>query len=264
MKTTFIRAAASALLLITGALAPALGAGQAAAAAEQAAPTVATSPDEIVATRSTDRIKDLSTTLVVDQDATNRDELAKIGGAFATSYSFTKMNVSYQFPNKARFEGKASIGYALLIYNGDDKAFKVPILPRQRENVHGQPGQKQSLLDLGIFARDWLTTDWEPHFMGRQNGLDQYKLTQRFSTNRSHDIIYVNPKTFIIARRISYNGDNRLLKEFRFKNAAEVKPGIWVPTRIEIYNQYGKLGAVQSVQDTRVNAGVDATLFDTK
>src|SRR5688572_18427742 len=65
------------------------------------------SPDVIVAKRSTDKIKDLVTTLVVKDDETNREELKKIGGAFATTYSIKRMNVSYKFPNKARFEGKA-------------------------------------------------------------------------------------------------------------------------------------------------------------
>lgn len=264
MKTSFVRAAAAALLLIGGAAVPAISSGQAAPAADTLSPT--TSPDTIVATRTTDRIKDLTTTLVVKQDETNRDELSKIGGAFATTYSFQRMNVNYQYPNKARFEGKSSIGSALLIYNGDDKMFKVPIpfVGKRTENVHGQPGQKQSLLDLGIFARDWLTTDWAPHFIARVNGLDEYRLSQRFSTNGSHEMVYVNPKTYIIARRISYNGDNKLLKELRFVNPTEIKPGIWVPTRIEIYNQYGKLGAVQTLEGTRVNAGVDPTLFDIK
>ncbi len=217
----------------------------------------------IVATRSTDKIKDLVTTLVVKDDETNREELKKIGGAFATTYSIKRMNVSYRFPNKARFEGKAAGITALLVYNADSKMFKVPIpfVGKKIQNVKGQPGQKQSLVDLGIFAKDWLTTDWEPHFLGRQNGLDQYKLTQRDTFNRSHEIISVNPKTFIIEQRKSYNGDNVFKKEIRFRNAVQVKPGIWVPTRIELWNQYGKMAAVQTLQDTRVNAGVSDDLF---
>lgn len=256
--------AAAALILLTGAVAsvPAVHAEQAITAIPVSAAAITS--DAIVAHRTQDRIQDLTCTMIVNDDLTNRDELKKIGGAFATTATFHQMNVSYQYPNKARFEGRASIGSALMIYNGDDKAFKIPILPRQHQDVHGQPGQKQSLLDLGIFAKDWLTTDWEPHYLGRQNGDDEYRLSQRFSTNGSHEIVFVNPKTFIITRRLSYNGDNKLLKEMRFKNPVQVKPGIWVPTRIEVYNQFGKLGLVQDVQNIRLNMGVDPNLFNAK
>jgi outer membrane lipoprotein-sorting protein len=231
-----------------------------AAAPATAAPI---SAQTIVATRTTEKIKDLVTTLVVKDDETNRDELKRIGGAFATTYSIKRMNVAYKYPNRARFEGKAAGINALLVYSGDSKMFKVPIpfIGKKIQNVKGQPGQKQSLLDLGIFARDWLVTDWEPQFLGRKNGLDQYKLNQRDTDNKSHEIISVNPKTFIIEDRKSYNGDNVFQKEIRFLKPVQVQPGIWIPTRVEIWNQYGKLAAVQTLQGTKVNGGVSDDLF---
>jgi outer membrane lipoprotein-sorting protein len=232
-------------------------------AAAAPVPAESITSQTIVAKRTTDKIKDLVTTLVVKDDETNRDELKKIGGAFATTYSVKRMSVSYKFPNKARFEGKAAGISALLVYNADSKMFKIPIpfVGKKIQNVKGQPGQKQSLLDLGIFAKDWLTTDWEPHFLGNQNGLDQYKLTQRDTFNHSYEMVSVNPKTFIIEQRKSYNGDKILQKELRFRNPVQVSPGIWIPTRIEVLNQYGKIGAVQTLQGTRVNGGVSDDLF---
>ncbi|MBC8101637.1 MAG: outer membrane lipoprotein-sorting protein [Cytophagales bacterium] len=235
----------------------------AAARTAPAAPAPQVSPETVIATRTTDRIKNLSTTLVVKDDETNREELKKIGGAFATTYSVKRMSVAYQYPNKARFEGKLAGLTALLVYNGNTKMFRVPIplVGKKVLDVKGQPGQKQSLIDLGIFARDWLTTDWEPHFIGRQNGLDQYKLTQRDTDNTSYDLVWVNPKNYIIERRRSYNGERKLQKEIRFRSPVQIQPGIWVPTRIEVLNQFGKVGAVQTLVGTRVNAGVSDSLF---
>lgn len=252
------------VLLIVGATGLTAGRSLLPVAAAPPAPTVP-SPQSIVAARTMDKIKDLTTTLVVKDDETNRDELKKIGGAFATTYSIKRMSVAYKFPNRARFEGKAAGISALLVYSGDSKMFKVglPFIGKRTQDVKGQPGQKQSLLDLGIFARDWLVTDWEPHFLGRQNGLDRYKLSQRDTDNRSHEIISVNPKTYIIENRKSYNGDNVFKKEIRFRNAVQVQPGIWVPTRIEIWSQYGKMAAVQTLQGTKVNTGVRDDLFQT-
>ncbi len=209
---------------------------------------------------ATDKIKDMTATLVV-QDV-NRDELGKMGGSFGASiqYSIKRMSVFYAYPNKARFEGKFLGSTVLMVYNGDKKMFKIP-LHSETQDIHGHPGQKQTLMDLGIFARDYLTTDYLPTYLRTENGLEVYKLSQRFTTNTSHEIVWVNPKTAIIEKRLSYNGDNILQKELRYKNPLQVRPGIFVPTVLEIYNQEGKLAASQSIEEIKVNLGVDDIKF---
>jgi len=192
------------------------------------APAAAPAPWESVAT---DKIKDLTATLVV-QDV-NRDELRKIGGSFATTYSIKRMTIAYQYPNKARFEARFLGAQVLMVYNGDMKKFRIPGRT-ETKNVYGQPGQKQTLMDLGIFAKDYLTTDYEPTYQRTENGLLVYKLSQRNTTNTSHEIVWVNPKTSIIEKRQSFNGDNKFIKEIRFNNPTQPRPGIWIPTRIEI------------------------------
>lgn len=233
---------------LTAALGAALILGGAAFAANTAADAI-----------WTDKIKDMSAQLNIQE--TDRAELKKIGGSFATAYTGKRMDMSYLNPNKARFEGKVSGLSGKMVYNGDKKAFKIFGISKTL-NTKGQPGQKQSLLDLGIFAKDWLTTDWEAKYQKSEGGLNVYKLIQRDSTNGSHEIVWVNPKTAIIEKRVSYNGDNVFQKEIRNKNAKQVKPGIWVPTRIEIYNSEGKLGVAQSIDEIKVNEGIDEKRFD--
>ena len=206
-----------------------------------------------------DKITDMSAQLNIQE--VDRAELKKIGGAFATTYGGKRMDMTYQFPNKARFEGKVSGFSGKMIYNGDKKAFNI-IGIQKTLNTKGQPGQKQSLLDLGIFAKDYLLTDWEAKYERTENGLHVFKLVQRDSTNGSHEMVWVNPKTAITEKRVSINGDNIVQKELRYKNPKQVKPGIWVPTRIEIYNREGKLGVAQSIDEIKVNEGVDAKQFD--
>ena len=209
----------------------------------------------------TNKIHDLVATLVVNNDETNFDELKKIGGAFATTYRVKRVEVTYANPNKTRFESRLLGAPVVMIYNGTKKAYKTPI-KSGASDVSDQPGQKQSLLDLGIFARDYLQTDYEPQFVRREGGLIVYKLVQRGTTNHSHEIVWLNPKTALIERRQSFSGDNVLKKELRYKLPQQVRPGIWIPTRIEIYNQFGKLGAVQTVEGIKVNLGVDESKFD--
>lgn len=208
---------------------------------------------------ATDKIKDLTATFVVRE--TNRAELRKIGGSFATTYSIKRMNMAYQNPNKARFEARILGAQVLMVYNGDMKKFRIPGRT-ETKNIHGQPGQKQTLMDLGIFAKDYLTTDYAPTYLRTEGGLQVYKLSQRNTDNTSHEIVWVNPKTSIIEKRHSFNRDNKFIKELRYKNPTQVRPGIWIPTRVEIINQEGKLGAAQSVEDIKVNLGVAADQFD--
>jgi outer membrane lipoprotein-sorting protein len=207
---------------------------------------------------ATDKVKDLTATLTVRE--TDRAELRKIGGAFATTYSIKNMYATYQFPNKVRFEGKILGASLMMVYNGDMKMFRTPI-KSQTKNIAGEPGQKQSLIDLGIVATDYLKTDYSGTFLRTESGLHVFKLNQRNTDNRSHEIVWVNPKTHLIEKRLSYNGDNKLMKELRYSQAREIRPGIWIPGRIEIYNQYGKFGVAQSVDDVKVNLGVDENLF---
>lgn len=211
---------------------------------------------------STDRIKDLTATLLVIDAEVKFDELKKIGGAFATTYRFKRMDISYKSPNKARFEAKILGASALIVFNGDTKMFRVPF-KKEVQNVAGKPGQKQSLLDLGLFAKDWLATDWRAVFVRKDGPLLVFKLEQRGSTNQSHEIVWVNPQTSITERRQTFNGDNKRQKELRYKNAKSFGPGVWVPTRVEVYNQFGTLAAAQRLENITVNAGVPDSRFAT-
>jgi outer membrane lipoprotein-sorting protein len=219
-------------------------------------PTLDTATKKLV----TEKIKDMSATLRVTE--TNWRELEKCGSDFKRTYYFKRMNVAYQYPNRTRMETKALGSTLLIIFNGDTRYYKVPF-KTETSSVAGQPGQKQGLLQFGIYAPDYLTLDYEPHFIRAENNLQLIRLTQRRSTNKSYELVWVNPKTHIIERRQSWNGDNVLTMELRYKDVKEARPGIFVPNRIEIYNPEGKLGAAQAVENLTVNTGLADALFAT-
>jgi outer membrane lipoprotein-sorting protein len=209
---------------------------------------------------ATDRIKDLSVALRIVPEETNFDELKKIGGAFATSYRVPTYELYYKAPNKLRVEGKSGPLSALLIYVGDTKTYRIGPL-KKTENVKGNPGKKQSLMDVGVFAHDWLLTDYQAMFQRKESALRVYKLLQRGTDNKSHEQVWVNPKTFLTERRLSFNSEGVLQKEIRYTQARELRPGIFLPARVEIYNALGKLGAVQTVESAQVNVGLSESLF---
>ncbi|MBC7807829.1 MAG: hypothetical protein H7145_16980 [Akkermansiaceae bacterium] len=206
----------------------------------------------------TEKIKDMSATLRVTE--TDWRELEKCGSDFKRTYYFKRMNVAYRYPNQTRMETKALGATLLIIFNGDTRFYKIP-LKTETSSVAGQPGQKQGLLQFGIYAPDYLILDYEPHFVRTEKNIQVIRLTQRRSNNKSFELLWVNPKTHLIERRQSWNGDNELTMELRYKDVKEVRPGIFVPHRIEIYNPQGKLGAAQAVENLTVNTGLADALF---
>ncbi len=208
---------------------------------------------------ATEKIQDLAVTLTLKE--ANRKELKKMGGAFATNYSAKQAQMYYKAPNKLRFESKILGANVTLVYNGDTQGYKTPILSGKKD-IHGKPGQKQTLMDIGVFARDYITTDYKPVYQRTEGKLYVFKMIQRNTSNTSHEIIWVNPETHLLERRLSYNGDNILQKELRYKLARIIRPGIWLPTQIEVYNKEGKLAVAQTVDNPKVNLGVDDSLFE--
>lgn len=210
-------------------------------------------------TIATEKFQDLAVTLNLKE--ANRKELKKMGGAFATNYSAKQAQMYYKAPNKLRFESKILGADVTLIYNGDTQGYKTPILSGKKD-VRGKPGQKQTLMDIGIFAKDYITTDYKPVYLRTEGKLLVFKMMQRNTSNTSHEIIWVNPETHLIERRLSYNGDNILQKELRYKLARVIRPGIWLPTQIEVYNKEGKLAVAQTVDNPKVNLGIEDRLFE--
>ena len=209
---------------------------------------------------ATDRLRDLQMTMIVVQ--ANGDELTKIGGDFRTSYRFKRMDIAYKSPNKTRLETRILGRPVTVVYNGGKKFVHV-LVHKETRDITNQPGQKQSLLNLGIFAKDFLATDYQAAYLRAEKNLHVYRLNQRHTTNKAFEIVWVNPKTAVIEKRKSFGGDGKLRMETRHTKIVQPKPGVWVPMRVEVYNQFGKLAGVQEFQNLRVNVGVPDSTFAT-
>jgi outer membrane lipoprotein-sorting protein len=208
---------------------------------------------------ATDKIQDLSATLRVIESETDSEALESLGREFATTYRIPRYEVWYKFPQKARFEGKAGILTGTLIYNGDRKKYQVGFIKKTKD-VKGKPGEKQSLMDLGVFAKDWLT-DYVPSFVKKEGALSVFKLTQRDSESKSYEIVWVDPKTKITTKRMSYGFDGKLRKQIRYTQPKEIAPGIFFPARVELYNPEGKKAGAQTLEKIVVNKGISDDKF---
>lgn len=208
---------------------------------------------------ATDKVRDLTAQLRVVDSEMNSDALQELGGAFSTSYRIPRYDVWYKFPGKARFEGKAGILSGTLIYNGNFKKYQVGFI-KKKKDVTGKPGEKQGLMDLGVFSKDWIA-DYNPSFLKKDGANVVFKLTQRNSTSASYEIVTVDPKTHITVKRLSYGGDGKLRKDLRYLKPQVVAPGIWAPTRVELFAPSGKKAGAQVLESIAVNKGVEESRF---
>ena len=208
---------------------------------------------------ATDRIHDLSATLRVVDSEMDADALKELGGAFATSYRIPRYDVWIKYPGKARFEGKAGLLSGTLIYNGDFKKYQVGFI-KKKKNVAGKPGEKQGLMDLGVFSKDWLA-DYNPSFVKKDGANVVFKLTQKNSTSTSYEVVWVDPKTHVTVKRLSFGGDGKLRKDLRYQKPVAVGPATWIPTRVELFAPSGKKAGAQVLESIVVNKGVDDSRF---
>ena len=207
------------------------------------------------------RLLDLRAT--VRQQTANQRELEKINKDFANSYRIKQMTARYKEPSKMRLESKLGVVNVLYIINGNYKHVSAgPI--KHTDDISNAPGKRQSLMDFGILTPSFMKLINAKFLRYDQEGGVRYpvfELTWANSDDTSKHIVWMDSKTRTVVKRQWYNQQGKLMATFYYKNPVEVAPGIWVPTRVEVYNAEGKLGGVTTYVDLHVNEGLPDRLF---
>ncbi len=190
----------------------------------------------------------------------NQDELKKISGDISLAYRLHRGSMVYEQPGKLRIEATIphlATGYYVI--NGNEKLTVAPFYHRKQDTT-GAPGKRQTLLDFGLVPPE-LLTDYNATFLRRENGLLCFQIQPKQAGETEKDLIWIDPKTHITAQRYNYDRDGKLVKWFLYKNPLLVAPGIYVPTRVELYNTQNKLAGATVYQNVRVNQPVSESLF---
>jgi len=207
------------------------------------------------------RLLDLRAT--VRQQTANQRELAKINKDFANSYRIKQMTARYKEPSKMRLESKLGVVNVLYIINGNYKHVSAgPI--KHTDDISNAPGKRQSLMDFGILTPSFMKLVNAKFLRYDQEGGVRYpvfELTWANSDDTSKHIVWMDGKTRTVVKRQWYNQQGKLMATFYYKNPLEAAPGIWVPTRVEVYNAEGKLGGVTTYVNLHVNEGLPDSLF---
>ena len=220
------------------------------------APSAQAAPDINALTSSNVKTLQASTEIVTE----NQDELKKISGDISLAYRLHRGAMIYEQPGKLRIEATIphlATGYYVI--NGNEKLTVGPFYHKKQDTT-GAPGKRQTLLDFGLVPPE-LLTDYSATFLRSENGLLCFQIQPKQAGETEKDLVWIDPKTHITAQRYNYDRQGKLVKWFLYKNPVLVAPGIWVPTRVELYNTQNKLAGATVYQNVRVNQPVSDSLF---
>jgi len=207
-----------------------------------------------------DRLRDLQ--MEARAEGVRLGELRKINKDFANAYRFRRMTVYYKEPLKLRLESEVQGQRITYILDGGRK---LVIAPRQRvfEDVTNAPGKRQTSLDFGfitpalarLLEAKWLRDE-------RENGvlLKVFELTWGYTQDTARHIVWIDPERRYMVRREWYSfGVYRA--RFEYKDPVQAASGIWIPSKVEVYNVDQRFGGRTVNSNIRVNQGLDDELF---
>jgi outer membrane lipoprotein-sorting protein len=208
-----------------------------------------------------DKLRDLQ--MEARAEGVRLGELRKINKDFANAYRFRRMTVYYKEPLKLRLESEVQSQRIIYILNAGQK---LVIAPRQRvrEDVRNSPGKQQTPMDFGFFTPSVVRL-FDVKFLReeRENGVLYlvYELQWNYGDDDARHIVWMDPEKRYSARRVWYSRTGRYRARFEYKDPVQAAPGIWIPSKVEVYNADQRFGGRTVNTNIRVNQGLDDQLF---
>jgi hypothetical protein len=208
-------------------------------------------------------LQDFTATAVIAQK--NDAELRKIDDSFARAYRFRESLIQYKEPQKLRIDSKAGLLSLRYVINGKRKATQVPGLRINKvKDITGRPGEEQGMLDSGILTPGFVNDAVAFRFLGHQKldgrTVPAFEFWYTDEDDSRHHFVWIDPAKKIILRRDVHHRKGGLKMRFLYKEPKQVA-GVWVPTRVEVYNAENRLGAVTRYTSVKVNTGLSESLF---
>ena len=203
-------------------------------------------------------LKDFQATVKVVK--ADRTELVKINRDFAMAYTIRDLTMRYKEPNKLRMEG--SIGW--LVFNGSTRQFRVNALKySKKDDLGDSPGRRYTLFDIGLLTPSAMAVLDSRYLRSEQlNGVPAQVYEVRYRGDAtSHFTVWVDPTRHAVLKRNWYDAADKLKAVFLYQDHRELRPGLWVPTRLEVRNGDDVIAGVTSYSDLKINQGLDDSIF---
>jgi outer membrane lipoprotein-sorting protein len=213
---------------------------------------------------ATSGFRDLSLTARVVH--TNPAALHKIGKDFSKNYDIKSTRLLYKCPDKMRLDGKIGLLNVVVVTNGDKKAFMIPSVHfRSTDNIKGQPHKRQSELDWGVLTgslwNDYIVLSAESESVSSG---DMYKIVFRRSNSVDKKLaVWADAKSLKLLKLEKYESDGSMKSKYIFSGHKEYNH-IWVPSRIDVYNEDNTLAATSACENVAVNSGISDSRFNIK
>lgn len=179
------------------------------------------------------------------------------------------VRIRYKEENKFRADGQLGASKATLIINDAKQVYAV-VGVKQTSNLGKAPGKRKSLLDMGLIS-DYYLTYAQGEFLNERmyEGVmcAVFRISYKDRTlDTSHRIVWIDPKTKVTLKREEYGQDNeqglgKLRSVWLYKEPHEVVPGVYFPTRIELYNNENQKAGETAYTNTKVNVGLTDDIF---
>ncbi len=191
----------------------------------------------------------------------NQSELRKIPGDIALAYRLHRGAMQYMQPGLLRVSTSIPLlGSGYYIVNGNRTLTVAPFVHKVRD-VTGAPGKKQTLMDFGMIPPE-LFADYNATFVSKDGSDYVYNVTPKLKSETYRYEVWIDPATKITAKRVDYDRHGVMTKQVYYKDPVQIAPGIFVPTRLELYNSSNKLAGVTVYQNIKVNQPISASTFN--
>jgi hypothetical protein len=209
-------------------------------------------------------LKDLSAGIEVISK--NDRELEKIGKGYTDAYTLTSQEISFKEPGLGRFQGKKGVLSVRRITTPRQQLFEVPLLRvRKVEDISKKPGKADTVADLGLITPGWADSVESKWLRAEQRdgktlqGFDVWSKSDPLSRHT----LWVDPTTKTVVEHLHFHRNpskTGFRKRLVYSEVKQVN-GVWVPTRVSLYNSENKLAATMRYDRVRVNTGLADSLF---
>ncbi|HZO87285.1 MAG TPA: outer membrane lipoprotein-sorting protein [Chthonomonadaceae bacterium] len=211
------------------------------------------------------RLDDFTATMRVTYHDDNA--LRKINKDFGMIYKLQgDVRVHYKDENKLRLDARLGASSATLIVNGTKQYVRLSGLGiKDVRDLGESPGKRKTLLDVGMLSHGYLAYT-HAEFRGTRpvDGVEcaVFRVSYRDKNlDTSHRIIWVDPRTKVVLKREEYSQEGKLNAIFYYRAPHEVAPGVWFPSRIEVFNNENQRAGETVYRDVHVNTGLEDKLF---
>ena len=237
-----------------GLLSIGFGAGNRATAAE---------PSQDIHDYVADKLDDFSATMRVDHFNERAGE--KINKDFGYIYKLKgDVKLRYKEENKMRLDAMVGTQNLTLIVNNTTQYVQV-VGVKSKNDLGNTPGKRKTLLDAGFISNGYLgIAEAEFKRFQEMKGIQcaLFRVSYKDKVlDTSHRLLWIDPKTKIVVKREEYSQQGKVNATFFYLDPKEVAPGVWFPTRIEVYNRDNEQAGVTLYRNVHVNDGLQDSVF---